>query len=440
MLIHQFVRTVSGVDPKSILTVAITIWVIINAWTRVWNFVSGLIQDHFTATLQITDRDELYRPFVLWLNKRPDYSRKLRSAMGKSAHPQIWEETSTTRLELVPDGAGYRFDIHGRTFHINSRRTSPADPTANPQVETIAISCLGRSIDPIAKLLISCHKKHLERKRGYMVIKMASVGDSSPHWVTDTRRSRTIDSVVLADAIKSRYRHDVDEFLRPHTGDWYADHGIPLRRGYLFSGPPGTGKTSLAVATAAENGLELCIISCEALDGPTLTILVSQAPRLCVLLLEDIDCAGIQRLDSNESLSQKKRGISLSELLNILDGPGTPEGRIVIITTNYFKKLDPALVRPGRVDLHVKFTNATREQVKTIFIAMYTVSGGVVAPNLGDITRAELDTLADKFKSYLNDEQFSPAQIQGFLLTHKNNPRLAVQYIEEWIATEDSKR
>ncbi|KAI1439433.1 hypothetical protein F5Y02DRAFT_425838 [Annulohypoxylon stygium] len=102
--------------------------------------------------------------------------------------------------------------------------------------------------------------------------------------------------------------------------------------------------------------------------------------------------------------------------------------------------LDPAMLRPGRVDFHVKFTNATREEAKTLFMAMYTVKGGTAAPNLGDITRAELDMLADEFKSSLNDEQFSPAQMQGFLLTYKSDPRLAVRKIKEWIATEDSKR
>jgi chaperone BCS1 len=129
-------------------------------------------------------------------------------------------------------------------------------------------------------------------------------------------------------------------------------------------------------------------------------------PRRCVVLLEDIDTAGLRRpaeelsksgaekkaddgskeskdkeAPSNDwkvsdlakalkkdSSSDDKKGISLSGLLNAIDGVASHEGRVLIMTTNVPESLDEALIRPGRVDLQVGFTNATREQARELFI------------------------------------------------------------------------
>jgi chaperone BCS1 len=146
---------------------------------------------------------------------------------------------------------------------------------------------------------------------------------------------------------------DINEYLNPVTARWYANRGIPYRRGYLFHGPPGTGKSSLTAALASVFGLDIHVVS---LLEPTLTeeelgMLFTNLPARCIVLLEDIDTAGLMRndpmsdearkkaeLDANSSefnvanltkalrkaneLSEeeRKKGISLSGLLNIIDG------------------------------------------------------------------------------------------------------------------------
>ena len=67
-------------------------------------------------------------------------------------------------------------------------------------------------------------------------------------------------------------------------------------------------------------------------------------------------------------------GISLSGLLNAIDGVASHEGRVLIMTTNHPEKLDAALVRPGRVDRKVGFRLAMREEVRELFVRMYRVS------------------------------------------------------------------
>jgi mitochondrial chaperone BCS1 len=244
------------------------------------------------------------------------------------------------------------------------------------------------------------------------------------------RPIRDMKTVVLDSKQKMQILADINEYLHPATPRWYANRGIPLRRGYLFYGPPGTGKTSLSFALAGVFGLDIYVIS---LLEPTLTeedlsALFTGLPRRCIVLLEDIDTAGLKRPD-DEIMSNKtatgeestaatttraaaattthgkrkaaekeaqgdwkitdlakalkdnktgdeKKGISLSGLLNAIDGVASHEGRVLIMTTNAPESLDEALIRPGRVDLQVGFTNATQAQAEELFVRMYEADQG----------------------------------------------------------------
>ncbi|OJD10918.1 hypothetical protein ACJ73_09661 [Blastomyces percursus] len=134
--------------------------------------------------------------------------------------------------------------------------------------------------------------------------------------------------------------------------------GNPYRRGYLFYGHPGTGKTSLAFAIASQ--LRLGIYS--------LTF------KMKSLDDEGLDSAGISRTHTvDESKGRDNPGrVTLSGLLNTIDGIDAKENRILIMTTNYHEKIDKALRRPGRIDKEVPFDLADKTACENLFRAIYS--------------------------------------------------------------------
>ena len=82
-----------------------------------------------------------------------------------------------------------------------------------------------------------------------------------------------------------------------------------------------------------------------------------------LVVLEDIDALFNKEREKKEMVV----AITFSGMLNALDGVGEVDGQIIMMTTNYRDRLEPALIRPGRVDVHVPFEHADSEQMKLMF-------------------------------------------------------------------------
>jgi chaperone BCS1 len=217
-----------------------------------------------------------------------------------------------------------------------------------------------------------------------------------------------------------------------------------------------------------------------------LATLFTELPRRCVVLLEDIDSAGLthtreeKKGDSTTETAAPVQSapaqpgappvttpmppgrLSLSGLLNILDGVASQEGRILIMTTNHLEKLDKALIRPGRVDKIVQFGLADSDMSASIFRAIYApyegedVDVGEVRTKyldpeeaqkqaaLAEKTRLEtlerISALATRFSDKIPSLEFSPAEIQGLLLKNKRHPEAAIDAIDEWVVETRKER
>ena len=150
--------------------------------------------------------------------------------------------------------------------------------------------------------------------------------------------------------------------FHPHLLARYIDRGIPYRRGYLMHGPPGCGKSSFVAALAGELGYDICVLnlSDSGLTDDRLSHALSTTPPTSLVLLEDIDAAFVQR--SANDRGGRQSHVTFSGLLNALDGVAAGEERILFMTTNHLDRLDPALIRPGRVDVIHHIGHASRSQ------------------------------------------------------------------------------
>jgi hypothetical protein len=206
--------------------------------------------------------------------------------------------------------------------------------------------------------------------------------------------TRQLESVVLAGQQLDDIVADVGAFLGSESE--YARRGLPFHRGYLFEGPPGTGKTSIAKALAHHFKLDLWYAP---LGGFTKDVelinKVSEVGTRSILLLEDVDTyhAATSREDQDGKAS-------LSALLNALDGVATPHGLIVILTTNRRDIIDPAVIRPGRVDRVEHVGYVVPEQARRLYEFFYQRRLDADPPVRPGTSTAEL---LEVFKRHLND-------------------------------------
>lgn len=160
-----------------------------------------------------------------------------------------------------------------------------------------------------------------------------------------SKSKRPWKSITLAEGVKDFLLKDVKEFFA--NEDWFKDRGLPFRRGILLYGIPGTGKTSTvhAIASELELPVYILLLSLKDMDDSKLADMMSGLPKRCILLLEDIDCAFKSRTAEKKD-DNNTSTITLSGLLNSIDGLFAPEGRLLFATTNHIEHLDPALIRP----------------------------------------------------------------------------------------------
>lgn len=181
--------------------------------------------------------------------------------------------------------------------------------------------------------------------------------------------TRSLDSVIMDATTKDRIVFDVRQFFGPDTRSWFNKHGIPHRRGYLFEGPPGTGKTSMicAIATYAKCKVHYISLVAPDLSDDSLMTAMKMVEPNSLIVMEDLDALFNKHREKNDSCQ-----LTFSGLLNAIDGINASVcGCLLIMTTNYMERLDHALIRSGRVDAVFTFAHASENMCRGMFDRFY---------------------------------------------------------------------
>ena len=370
---------------------------------------------------------------------RPILRYKIEKVLSNSK--VLWERHS----ELQPTSSDYNETklmntAFGRSYRWLWGHFMILDRTYSTQSTKVVINISARVFFTrrkkfIARLIEEVEKCSLTGDRDTIMVNM---GDG----IVTEKPKRDINSVYTDGNIAQKMLSDVKAFI--DNRDIYVKNNSPYKFVGLLCGTPGSGKTSTIHAIASELGMGIRFINTDKEEFESIARLMTRNDdygdngKRNIIVIEDIDCMSMNATDRrnipngkcdgrmviedddpsdvieyknehNRSLIDfKVAPISLSSILNLLDGIITPSGAIVFLTTNNPEKLDSALLRDGRIDARYDFSNFSRETARRMVkdhlgFDFANVADGIVPSSLQrdilkvTIGRMTKDDFVDKY-------------------------------------------
>jgi len=365
-----------------VISISVTLGLMSGGIFVAWNFIKRpflvikiKLYTHYTRHLSKHSSQCDYIKYVRWLSDHNDlmyFNRNYKSLNVYEYDEETGESVMTPRLVA---GYGTSF-FYIKEFGLVkvSRHQVESNQTIH-EVEVMNFVFYGNSEEKLKKFVIAI-EDYYESTRKEAVPTVYKVGnDGGSRHIGEVKQ---VLEPLSADA--HAVVNDVEEFINNER--FYRNRGMPYKRGYMLYGPPGTGKTSLIAHLANKFKLDVYTT-----DGSYTRF---HSEKTCILLIEDIDLTilGQKRENTLTSLveetipdsTKKEQDVSevnpvdsparlgdsvLRDFLNDVDGITETSGVIVIITSNKPDVLDPALLRPGRIDVKAYLGDyTTNEQLQ----------------------------------------------------------------------------
>ncbi|KAL6224521.1 hypothetical protein ACLB2K_003376 [Fragaria x ananassa] len=216
-------------------------------------------------------------------------------------------------------------------------------------------------------------------------------------------------TMAMEPELKRMVIDDLDRFVRRR--EFYKRVGKTWKRGYLLYGPPGTGKSSLIAAMANYLKFDVYNLELSSIHSncDLRRVLLSTSNR-SILVIEDIDCCAKVQTRGSEpdprTYQAHNNRLTLSGLLNFIDGLWSSCGdeRIIVFTTNHKDRLDPALLRPGRMDMHIHMSYCTPSGFR------------VLASNYLGIHERNPHLLCREIEGLIESTEVTPAEVAEELM------------------------
>lgn len=321
-----------------------------------------------TLTISVKDDDTAFRWVKEWFLEQ-SFLKRVRSL-------DLDTTLRGAEIALIPAPGRHRFFRGRRPFWVWFSRSEETKGSSQRRLESLTFRTIGRDTRILRHFvdeIVACH--HKKRCTASYLYVYNDGWDN-----VEAYAPRLLESVLLKPGEKEHLLQDLERFRvsRPR----YRRLGVPYHRGYLLYGPPGTGKTSLVSALAERFGMSIYAVNLTEMNDRTIKNAINWVPEHSVILFEDIDCmkAGHRRPphvtresaqdspgDSVQSAAGDRSGVTLSGLLNVLDGFHAPENVIFVMTTNDVDALDSALLRPGRIDYKLFMGKAAESQKAELY-------------------------------------------------------------------------
>ncbi len=356
----------------------------LKAWPLAfWNWFVKMVSHE----VYLDSTSDIYERFSEWY--KIHYPAKFKRVQAEfesgGSYLDLEEEENTDNLARVQYTQSYdrnAFWHKGRLLFVQKEKEKleNANSIFNMHLEKYVIKGLfaKEAIEDIMNQVVEMENEiRMSDKRLYVYYNDANDGFYSMEWES----VKTFDKLFFPR--KEKLIADLEGFQKSEAK--YKKLGINYKRGYFYSGEPGGGKTSIAVAMSLFLKRKLYIINLSTIsDNIGLQRVISRVDKGSMVLFDDVD------VNFGEGRKMNHKKIDFSTILGVLDGVYSPENIVFAMCTNHKEKLDPALIRTGRFDYVEHIDLPGDEEVRQFLNMYYETTLNGEAQGLGGIPMVDV--------------------------------------------------